>query len=444
MSPTSGATRTYRGSSLEELLPRIRAELGEDAVITRQREGIVGGIGGFFGKRVLEVEATAAAFVDDLVQPAVPAGHAVSAYLQQSEEPTLAEMADNPVVARLIDQSRPFAAHLSALLDEAGEEGSGREERSRATKPAERAEGEPRAIRFIEVDEQTALEALDAHLPIQLPSSEEAARSAPIARPEDDRQDEDGLELRELGALDALEAAGLRRGFALSLVREALLHARALTPDAPFTGHLRRTIARRIPVGYSFTTPGHRLALVGPPEGGKTSVAARLARGYAGAGLRVAVLSLESERAAEKIRRSLRRAEVDVHGVSTVRAAGAAAARLADGHDLVIIDTPSVSAGGLQEAGEHIRLVGAAAPDVVHLVAPAPYPNAGRALAEALEAILPVDRLLLTHVDATSAPGALIELAIERQLAVSYVSSGDGDGSLAPADPVDLARLLLA
>ena len=44
----STATRTYRGSSLEEILPRIRAELGPDAVITRRREGLTGGVGGFF------------------------------------------------------------------------------------------------------------------------------------------------------------------------------------------------------------------------------------------------------------------------------------------------------------------------------------------------------------------------------------------------------------
>src|SRR5947207_10390698 len=53
----SPETRTYRGTNLEEILPSIREDLGPDAVITRQREGIVGGVRGFFGKRCLEVEA---------------------------------------------------------------------------------------------------------------------------------------------------------------------------------------------------------------------------------------------------------------------------------------------------------------------------------------------------------------------------------------------------
>lgn len=49
--------RRYRGRTLDELLPRIRAELGADAVILREREGLVGGVGGFFAQRFIEVDA---------------------------------------------------------------------------------------------------------------------------------------------------------------------------------------------------------------------------------------------------------------------------------------------------------------------------------------------------------------------------------------------------
>ena len=54
---TAPGVRTFRGRTLEELLPQIRAELGEDAVILREREGLVGGIGGFFAQRFIEVDA---------------------------------------------------------------------------------------------------------------------------------------------------------------------------------------------------------------------------------------------------------------------------------------------------------------------------------------------------------------------------------------------------
>ena len=56
----SGAAKIYRGRSLAELLPQIRAELGPQALVLRQREGRTGGIGGFFAQRFIEVEATRA------------------------------------------------------------------------------------------------------------------------------------------------------------------------------------------------------------------------------------------------------------------------------------------------------------------------------------------------------------------------------------------------
>ncbi|MGH2941408.1 MAG: hypothetical protein ACRDLN_01340, partial [Solirubrobacteraceae bacterium] len=49
--------RTYRGSDLDELLPKIREELGPDAIVIRQREGLDGGVGGFFQRRCVEVVA---------------------------------------------------------------------------------------------------------------------------------------------------------------------------------------------------------------------------------------------------------------------------------------------------------------------------------------------------------------------------------------------------
>ena len=50
-------TKTFRGRTLEELLPQIRAELGPDAIVLRRREGLAGGVGGFFQRSYVEVEA---------------------------------------------------------------------------------------------------------------------------------------------------------------------------------------------------------------------------------------------------------------------------------------------------------------------------------------------------------------------------------------------------
>jgi flagellar biosynthesis GTPase FlhF len=51
--------RTYRGRKLEDLIPQIRAELGPDAIILRQREGLMGGVGGFFAQKCVEIDAQA-------------------------------------------------------------------------------------------------------------------------------------------------------------------------------------------------------------------------------------------------------------------------------------------------------------------------------------------------------------------------------------------------
>ncbi len=57
--PQTAAVRTYRGRKLEDILPQIREELGPDAIIVREREGLVGGFGGFFAQRFIEVQARA-------------------------------------------------------------------------------------------------------------------------------------------------------------------------------------------------------------------------------------------------------------------------------------------------------------------------------------------------------------------------------------------------
>lgn len=51
------APRIYRGRSVDELIPTIVAELGEDAVVIRHHRGLTGGFAGFFQKAFVEIEA---------------------------------------------------------------------------------------------------------------------------------------------------------------------------------------------------------------------------------------------------------------------------------------------------------------------------------------------------------------------------------------------------
>src|ERR1700689_582021 len=47
----------YRGRSVDEVIPQIQRDLGSDAIIVRRREGLTGGILGFFQHPFVEIEA---------------------------------------------------------------------------------------------------------------------------------------------------------------------------------------------------------------------------------------------------------------------------------------------------------------------------------------------------------------------------------------------------
>src|SRR4051812_45532818 len=95
-------TKTFRGLSLAEVEAKVRAELGDDAVVVRQREGLTGGVGGFFQKRLYEVDALPGASVPEAavapVAPQPPAAPAMPApdfaeTLKTALEPELAQSA---------------------------------------------------------------------------------------------------------------------------------------------------------------------------------------------------------------------------------------------------------------------------------------------------------------------------------------------------------------
>src|ERR1700690_2091638 len=56
-----GEPRVFRGRTIDELIPRIQRELGPDAIVLRRREGLTGGVLGFFQQQWVEIEAIAGA-----------------------------------------------------------------------------------------------------------------------------------------------------------------------------------------------------------------------------------------------------------------------------------------------------------------------------------------------------------------------------------------------
>jgi len=84
---TSTDVTTFRGRTLEEVLPQIREQLGPDAIVVRQRDGLVGGIGGFFQQRFVEVDARAGARRIDVYdeEPAAPEPDSFAQLLADAE-----------------------------------------------------------------------------------------------------------------------------------------------------------------------------------------------------------------------------------------------------------------------------------------------------------------------------------------------------------------------
>src|SRR3954452_12940069 len=132
-------TKTFRGSSLEEVLPKIKADLGPDAEIIRQREGLTGGVGGFFQRACIEVEARPAERQEPLAPEQPVSGRRFDAYaaapvtpepLPASEPDPLPDEPDEPTaegltapgIQEILRQAAPFADHLSQALDPPVEE----------------------------------------------------------------------------------------------------------------------------------------------------------------------------------------------------------------------------------------------------------------------------------------------------------------------------------
>src|SRR3954451_19266401 len=99
---TTQEIKTFRGRSLEELLPQVRSELGPDAIVIRRREGLAGGVAGFFQRSYVELDA----------RPALPDEKP----LEVRSDRATAEGLSTPGIQALVEQAAPFADALAAAM----------------------------------------------------------------------------------------------------------------------------------------------------------------------------------------------------------------------------------------------------------------------------------------------------------------------------------------
>lgn len=429
--------RTYRGGDLDELLPRIREELGPDAIVIRQREGLDGGIGGFFQKRCVEVVARRAT-------PGVDAYDAVAAQPAQPVAPVppgaAAAEPPAPAIAEIMRVASPFIDQLRAA------------EVAVAAPPA----AEPAPVRAEEhavtgafgtsayaITAGGAIAAVGpaaaAAVPLPAPAPAPALALVPDVPPDTaavpaERSRSAAVHER------ALVAAGIAPELAAELVGATVSHVMPFAPKRSLKRALREALARRIPIAPPAASGSRAVAFVGAGGSGKTLCAARLAAAYAErSDLAVEVISLAPADGARALRELLVPAGVEVTDARLVDAGGAAGAAT-----LTVIDTAAVApkaAGEIDRLAAELARLGS--PEV-HVAVPATLSSAAvRSLLDGLAALRPA-AIALTHLDEVGHAGPVIDEAISRGIAISYTSDGSAEDGFAPADPLALAAGVLA
>jgi flagellar biosynthesis protein FlhF len=248
--PVDPDVTTFRGRTLEELLPQIREQLGPEAIVVRQRDGLMGGIGGFFQQRFVEVDAKRGGPRIDVYdeQPA-PTPESFAALLADAESDGEADaIVTAAAFAPPVGDSQPLA------LPEP---------------PA--AEGGPR-ITVAPTDRDSRSSAEPAPQPVAAPPAAElppTSEPAPLA-----------AQTAMAPTLTAeLMQAGMSASFAERLVADAEAHELPFAPD--LRAAVRRALARRIPTSIPHRAGGLAVAFAGP---GSTACADALATAYKRAG----------------------------------------------------------------------------------------------------------------------------------------------------------------
>ena len=471
--------RVYRGRRISDVLPTIRAELGPDAVILRHREGVGGGVGGFFAQRFVEVEAMPSGprldvyddasddLLDQVLAPPAPApasdASAAQAFLERlaaaaaAEPPAPAE--EPPAVPResVLDaisappqrgrvntmasfyadpsaepESSPFAAAGSSTPI-----GSPAAEAAGAPAPFAPAPFAPAALAPAPLTPAPLAPAPLTPAPLA-PAPEPVSVVSPLAERIHSIDPEVASAIAE-----ELVARGASTEQADRLIDEAASHALPFVADGDLREAVRRTLARHLSALTEPPSTGSVISVVGGGGAGKTRCVAGIAAAYRGTStLAVSCLALTPEDGGGELTRLLH-----THGIA-VRAADAAASAtwLAGARDggLVVVDTPAVQMNDPGRVEVLAAELAALKPDHVLVALPATLSVASaRQIIERVAPLAPTG-IILTHVDETDQLGVAVDLVFDTKLPLAYLHGGFAlPGALVPADAHDIAGRLL-
>jgi flagellar biosynthesis GTPase FlhF len=481
--PGDFAPRIYRGRSVEELIPRIVAELGEDAVVIRHHRGLTGGFAGFFQRPFVEIEARRGApgidlYDEDDAAPVLPdeaastpsddAACAPRGELEDSQAPPapaaeewdepMQVWATNPFAAALAEAEAAVRAaepavppNLDAALAEALAEAEDAEAPVEEIVPAPSAlpaaptytavaaeatafpaEIEDAALRAAAEDttppgaptappEYYATPPLAAEPPDAAP---EAPDAAPSSRAREEREEIERT----------LLAVGMGEELVRELIEGATAHVLPLMPaSTSLTQAVRTTLAQRIPACPPLPAGGGAIAVVGAGGSGKSACCAALAEAYREHG-------------------TLPATWVTIAPQPTRSAPEETALREGRAESLLLLDTPPVSSASPASIAALAELLAELAPDRVVLALPATL--GATPAAQLLQALRPLNAnaLAVTHADETDQLGVAVQAACTFGLAPLYLlaraEQGGTDGglrswALSSIDPCQLVDKLL-
>jgi flagellar biosynthesis GTPase FlhF len=455
--------RVYRGRSVEEIVPRIEQELGGEAIIVRRREGLTGGVLGFFQRPFVEIEAmpgTPRVDVYDDEDEAAPDGPVPSlppgpdAPVQQAAEPprgaTAPPLAQEP--PRPSAPPYPPTAAPPARAPAAGpapgppvpapwEAVPGGSQPPAAPPPlAAQAHAEPGGSVYVTAQlaalaraERSTLARRDAPAPVaprqdlaellarEPPRMAGSARAAAGRAPSrEQRTVAPGSHLRARAGVErSLRRVGVSEELARELIEAACAHALPLAPRAGLAHAVRATLAQRIPVAPPLPLKGAAVVVVGAGGAGKTTCCSALLSAYRDNSSLPASYATLMRAGAGDIEMILSPALVRPAGASTPRALRALARARADG--LAIVDTPRVSPADRGGVRELARVLAQLKPDRVLVALPATLGAAAAAqLVRSLEP-LGADALAVTHAEETDQIGVAVETACRFGLAPEYM-----------------------
>jgi hypothetical protein len=438
------APRIYRGRTVDELIPTIVAELGEDAIVIRHHRGLTGGFAGFFQKAFVEIEARRGDPGGSLVDryddgdalpalpgdtaPALPGDAAPTSFLSASpgeRAPAPPEDLTNALPAEVEDArgavtpkpvnwdgptevwaTNPFAAALAEA-----------EAAVRAAEPA------------VPPDLDAALaealaEAEDAEAPEEIvvaPLPEDPYVELVAAAPSVPEPSAHG-EIEQ-----TLRGVGIGEEFVQELIETASAHVVPLMPSSTsLTQAVHTALTQMIPASRPLPAAGAAIAVIGAGGSGKSACCAALLEAYRQHSTLTATCVT-----------ILPGAMPEESALREARAGG-----------VLLLDTPPVSCADPNSISALAELLEQVRPERVVLALPATL--GATPAAQLLEALGPLgaDALAITHADETDQLGVAVQTACAFGLApiqlLARAESAPGSWALTWTDPFLLADRLLA